>query len=293
MAHWYDLQGNLHAYVPNKSRGGLREATLRDARPNLWYPSVTTKLGILNKPGLNIWAMNRAVQEALTSTRYYDPNISIEDSVKMVVAKSDEYRNWAADFGTKVHDSIASLWKTEHLPEETESDELEKVLAEIVSFPGLEPYQDYTKVNDVAEATYDFMIRNGFAPIAIEQRFVSPLWGWAGTADLVATHYGEPCIVDYKTQNGTEFNYWEEWPIQLAGYDLGIFCTEEYKDSYEPMKRIEIISSRTDPGVIEMKEWDNGRRYDSVMIALAELWRLMNNYDPRPREGGFSQEKLI
>ena len=55
-AHWYSAAGQACHEVPNKSKPGTsRPTTLRDARTMKLLPSVTTILGLLDKPQLTDW----------------------------------------------------------------------------------------------------------------------------------------------------------------------------------------------------------------------------------------------
>jgi hypothetical protein len=54
-SHWYSLDGKPCHTVPNKDGDGTRTTTLRDARKLQLLPSVTTIIGILDKPQLTKW----------------------------------------------------------------------------------------------------------------------------------------------------------------------------------------------------------------------------------------------
>ena len=51
--HYYDLTGKAVFEVPNKSKGGMRHTTLRDAKSLGLLPSVTTIFKCLAAPELD------------------------------------------------------------------------------------------------------------------------------------------------------------------------------------------------------------------------------------------------
>jgi hypothetical protein len=69
--HWYNQDGQPAYEVENKSKGGMRPTTLRDAKQLNLVPSVTTVMDIMDKPGLNVWLQDRVLESALTMTRIF------------------------------------------------------------------------------------------------------------------------------------------------------------------------------------------------------------------------------
>jgi hypothetical protein len=59
-SHWYSLNGRPCHTVPNKDGDGERNTTLREARKLGLLPSVTSIIGILDKPQLTKWKMREA-----------------------------------------------------------------------------------------------------------------------------------------------------------------------------------------------------------------------------------------
>ena len=55
--HWYDRDGKAVFEVPKAKGGGMRATTIADARKLGLYPSVTTVLGVLDKPQLTDWKL--------------------------------------------------------------------------------------------------------------------------------------------------------------------------------------------------------------------------------------------
>lgn len=68
--HWYDQNGEPRYTVPYADpKKGFRNTTLRDAKKMGLVPSVTTILGVANKPALNRWKENQILLAAMTLHR--------------------------------------------------------------------------------------------------------------------------------------------------------------------------------------------------------------------------------
>ena len=63
MAHWYTADRQPMHEVEGKN-GNMRSTTIRDARELNLFPSVTTIIGILDKPGLNQWIQTEIAKAA-------------------------------------------------------------------------------------------------------------------------------------------------------------------------------------------------------------------------------------
>ena len=68
-SHWYDAAGNPRY-----------DATLRTARKENLYPSVTSILSVVSKPGLDAWKMEQVALAALTLPRH--PNEALDACAK-------------------------------------------------------------------------------------------------------------------------------------------------------------------------------------------------------------------
>lgn len=180
--HWYDpTNSKLVLSVPYADpRQGLRPTTLRDARKLGLFPSVTTILNILDKPGLRQWSLERAVTAALTRPRPLFQPEDTRELVKEVLEAADEYKNWAADFGTKVHLGLS----------------VSLGMSEMVPFP-----DEIANEPDVLEVVHHFFTdwfhTAGLVCEKSEHSFISSL-GYAGTVDFFGTWNNKPCILDFK-----------------------------------------------------------------------------------------------
>lgn len=75
------------------------------------------------------------------------------------------------------------------------------------------------------ERYVDFSSRYGPAHLLIEETFINPKLGWAGTVDRVMElNDGRRLIVDIKTSNGIYDSYW----LQLAAYNALLYHDERY-----------------------------------------------------------------
>lgn len=107
--HWYSQDGQPAYEVPNKSKGGMRPTTLSDAKKLDLSPSVTTILGILDRPGLNRWLETQVLNSALTLPR--EPNDTDEIYMAKIRQDAKELSTLARDEGTRIHDALESVFK--------------------------------------------------------------------------------------------------------------------------------------------------------------------------------------
>jgi len=226
---------------------------------------------VIAKPGLTSWLQEQAVLAALTLPRVAGES---EDAfAKRVVEDSLTTRDGAADFGTAFHHGAEQIAKS-----------LEVDRADLLS-SWLELYRDWFQGNVVACHW-------------TEQRVVSNLFGYAGTADLLIEHRVHGlCLVDLKTQKisaphpgplpgrggegdgarsarrPTKPKPYSTWCYQLAAYRaaLGVraTCLNLIVNSVTPEMPVEHVWSES--------EMESGLR---AFMAARELWNIENNYCP-------------
>lgn len=252
MAHYYTPDGVLISHVPMKTREGTRETTIADARKLGLLPSVTTILSCLNKPLLNNWRVEQGVKAALNCAQnpltYLDP----EGAVKDIVRQSEEYTNWAADWGTEFHAGVSA-----HLKDQLWLGRLE-IMDKVVAF-------------------IHWLDVVGFEVTDSERTFVSLEYGYASTLDLLGTMHGKRILADLKTQDFEEpakAQFHEEYKWQLAGYALGIG---------EPdITRMSFVVSRTVPGVVAVKNWSEkegaNERDVEAWVHLLNFWKVSKEW---------------
>jgi hypothetical protein len=164
-------------------------------------PSVTTVLGIMDKPAVVQWKAKesaRAMFRALAAGAEPAPEPVTEE----------EMINWAVREADKARDTAASLGSSVHL------------LADLVGqYPGgsESPYKGFQVSDDTIPyltAYRGFLGRYSASSIVSSEHIVWSLNGYAGTYDLIMLIDGELWLIDIKTSKG----FYPEYGLQLAGY---------------------------------------------------------------------------
>jgi hypothetical protein len=171
---------------------------IRDARHRYswnggpWYPSVTTILGIKNKPALVGWAKREtaacAVRNLSMLSRMAETG-GTQAAIEWLKRIPDYQRDVSADLGSRVHAVAEALARGESV-----------AIADDVR-----PF--------VAAYRRDFL--DAFAPrfLAVEAMVCSPRYEYGGTADAFVEIDGEIWLLDYKTGSGV----YADSALQLAG----------------------------------------------------------------------------
>jgi hypothetical protein len=160
-------------------------------------PSVTTVLGIMDKPAVVAWKAKEVAKVAIRNPKMIREieNEEGEDAaIRWMVRESDKARDSAARLGTGIHllaDMVSRA--SESLSKGFEIGEHEK------------PYLN---------AFEDFLERYSASSIVSSEKAVWSLNGYAGTYDLLMLIDSELWLVDIKTSKG----YYPEYGLQLAGY---------------------------------------------------------------------------
>lgn len=157
-------------------------------------PSVTTCLGVLNKPALVPWG-------ALIGARWAQENPGLLDQLgpgdweKLAKAQPNKVRDTASKIGSDLHMHAEKLATTGEAPDVPETD-LQMVLQ-----------------------AADFLDATGAETITSERAVYHDTWRYAGRLDLVATIRGQVWLLDFKTGAS---GVWPEMALQQAAYR---FCT--------------------------------------------------------------------
>ena len=221
--HWYNQEG--------KADYGH---DVKTARKRNLVPSVTTILGVLDKPGLNYWKMEGGIITASKMPKKEDEDDKTYSKRIMAVFYAD---NKAAATGTMLHDFC------------------EKQAAPVpLGFEGvcklIREYQE-----------------NNLSRVISEESFSYTDLGFGGRVDCYGLKKdGRRFILDWKSQapkNG-EFTVYDEWVYQLSAYSKGdaeiehisviissdpktpkiqehIWTGEEVKDGYEVFNACKLI----------------------------------------------------
>jgi hypothetical protein len=160
-------------------------------------PSVTTVLGILDKPAVVAWKA-RATADAIIGNWPHVSKLIAEEgqdaAAKWAVKEADKTRDTAAALGTSVH-RLADLIGSQESPVEgiTIADE----------------HLAYVRAFQAFLARY-----GGSQSIVSSEKAVWSANGYAGTYDLLMDIEGSLWLIDIKTSKG----YYPEYGLQLAGY---------------------------------------------------------------------------
>lgn len=265
MAHWYHPETGFLLdrveYKDPKRKGQYREATLADARPLGYLPSVTTILQLLSRPGLTIWQMDQVAKAAwdMADSAY---EIGWDNWHKDVIKQSKEYTEWTATFGTSTH-----WWLNKKL-RAVETTEIPPMIA------GSE---------ECADGLLQWFTEQGFKWEYTERHFANLELGTAGTADLLGFRTSAlfPAIGDAKTQEPPLTPHAPEYPLQLSGYCQGLGLPIE-------TERWSFIVNRNDPTEVKGYLWCDkdstieatNARYDKIWLGLVSLWQGLNQYVP-------------
>ncbi len=172
-----------------------------------WYngvgpvPSVTTVLGIIDKPAIVTWkskATATAIIEGWPTVCELITNEGQEAAIRWAMREADKTRDSAASLGSSVH-----------------------LLADIEGIgPGasekpVEGFEVSEQVQPYLEAYRAFLGRYTRSAIVSSEHMVWSLNGYAGTYDLLMTIDGELWLLDIKTSGKGPY---PEWGLQLAAY---------------------------------------------------------------------------
>lgn len=177
-----------------------------------YMPSVTTILGVLNKPAIAEWAARTCCDEIERELRELTKkgSFSIEQIFKIIsIARSAHTRlkEAAAEIGTNTHTWLSGYW------------------TQVMRDPGTITI-DWTGLNEKTcnciNAALDWFNVHTLKPIAIEQPQYSRLYKICGTADFIGYIDGEFGVIDYKSTKAI----WPEVALQMAPYAK--FYEEEF-----------------------------------------------------------------
>lgn len=235
-AHWYGANGEPR-----------HDATLREARKERLFPSVTSVLGIKEKPQLTQWKIAQMVAQALTMTRLPGENDYL--FIKRVQEADEAERAKAPDLGKAVHLALASYF----------SGSVYEAPEKVDMGPVLDWITAHAKITGAR----------------VEERFVSPL-GFGGCIDYVGLVDGRPALIDWKTQSVKKAPaFYDEWAWQLAAYGLGT-------DPYMGCDLWSVVIDTAHQGCYAQK-WspsDVARAWAGFK-GLLEAWFADRKFDPR------------
>jgi hypothetical protein len=255
--HWYSITG-----APRHTRENGKPVTLREARKENLFPSVTTILKILAKPSLDKWKVEQAVKAGLMAPDHLNHE-ALEDRVRVVTESLHSELAKAREFGDAVHNGI------EH-----------------VNIHGTPPppmsqiAQRAPRLSEWLELYHTWQQENLAEVISSEAVVVNCALGYAGRCDLVARHKVHGVVVvDFKTQrvrNGRPAFY-DEWIYQLAPY-------KEAQPKVEIQGCLSLVIDSNAPSAPVEKLWSGEETAHGweVFRRVLEAWQTINNYKPKP-----------
>jgi len=250
--HWYKHDGTPVHRLPTADGRGERPTTIRDARRLGLYPSVTSILGVLAKPGLEKWKLNQVALASLKTPKQAEE--SQDYWCNRVRSVAFEQVEQAADLGTMIHGALEAAMNGESFD------------------PELRPY---------VEPVLKWKAETGIEIIDREIRLVNHAEGFAGTADVLF-RYGQQGIgiLDYKTRKtkpGEAVVAYDNQAMQLAAYAATYWGPE----NISRVLAANVFISTTEPGRMEVVKHESLLRDWQAFRLVASLWRYQRNYDPR------------
>jgi len=277
-------------FTPDRVATGTVAGVLMNDKHQYWLngdgpvPSVTTVLGIMDKPAVGVFKAKeaaRAIFRRVSELATPMGEMIEEEAIKWALAQSDKVRDTAASLGSSVH-LLADL--------------------EGMALGGQESaYKGFQVSEDTIpylEAYRGFLARYSASSIVSSEHAVWSLQGYAGTYDLMMSlpcETCEPCfhrlqgqegmicpraelwLIDIKTSGKGPY---PEWGLQLAGYRWADYIVLENDPTLYPMPEVQRA------GVLHLRPdlyLDTGWRlieypitkaldYRAFLSAL-ELWR--------------------
>jgi hypothetical protein len=256
------LDGKPCHTVPTKDGDGTRATTIRDARKMGLLPSVTTIIGILDKPQLTKWKMREAAKAALNVPPPQGEEPLDRFADRAIEAAMSQVSD-AADLGTKIHDAIENLMRGSA---EQPSEEMR-------------PY---------VKPVLDWMRQVGVKVTHSEIVLVNAVHGFAGRVDALFTWgdaFGKMGILDFKTKKtkpDEKVEAYDEHLLQLAAYA----ATHYGAGHLQHVVAANLFISSTEPGRLEVVKHDKERMVEAyeAFTQMCAIWRFRKGYDPRPEQ---------
>ena len=236
MSHWYDSEGNP-CFTVIGANGKERATRVTDARKNNWYPSVTTVIGLLDRPMLTKWMkQNTAFAAELNPRLDGESDKEWFDRVDEIT-KNISQKNMQR--GTDMHSVLEAYFSQGYLPE----------------YPA---YIRRTEEKLREQFGDQFWIS--------EQRLIPGIVGYGGTPDLYCENN---IVVDFKTKVDLEnVEVYLEHELQLAAYCNGLGM---------PNARCAIVFvSETETKIFEIDSDKINKAWEMFKHLLA-IYKIKNN----------------
>lgn len=156
-------------------------------------PSVTTILGVLDKPGLPYWAAGLVARDAITNHDYWQQRIHNREDPERIIRDLKrspwQERDKAARRGTRIHMVLEAAAHGD--PTDCPQDLL-----------------------PMAQQAVDLLDRENIQALETEARGYNRALWYAGTIDLIATINGKTWLIDWKSSRSIH----ETHILQVAAY---------------------------------------------------------------------------
>lgn len=212
---------------------------INPTNPEKKLPSVTTILGILDKPALMYWAVNCCCD-------YILQNMNVKSSIFDLVEEAR--KSWrtvqrqALDIGTKTHEAIQVYLETNKEPRIED----QKVLTAFIAF-------------------LEWKEKNKLEVIECEKVVFGE--NYAGTADLICKLSGEITLIDFKTSA----KIYEEYIYQVSAYAKAYNYSKLIGNL--PVKNIGILRVDKESGYPEYQNYSSGlEKYFQVFSKLVDFY---------------------
>lgn len=244
--HWYDEAGNPR-YTIKGANGKIRPTTLRDAKKHGYYPSVTTILNTLDKPGLTRWMNVQIIENTDDTPRILGEHV--DAYIRRILDKAKKKGRDAADRGTRVHAVIEDWFdKKVLIRQPSEKKILESVLDMLKEVGG-----------DLESWTSESTI------VCHDPKF-------AGKCDK--SNDAAEIVLDYKTKefdDPKQVKAYPEQAMQLGAYAIG--------KGYKNPRLINVYVSVTVPGLLKVVEHEDPQRWMDAFVHLARYWHAVKGVE--------------
>ena len=284
-AHWYSAAGQACHEVPNKSKPGTsRPTTLRDARTMKLLPSVTTILGLLDKPQLTDWKLEQVTAEFHRRLKVIGERPAQDAAVSVLDLAHRAFEELHADVCERAFQQVedaADAGKAIHKGAERVFQGLDCDESEPVFLPEL---NERFPLKTFLDPIRGFVAEHNIHPTGHEVSVVNVKHGYAGQGDLPMSCSRGIGFGDFKTRKtkpGRPVMAYKEQVMQIAAYHAGHYMTIPRASDF--ICGWNLFVSTTEPGRVEAVWYDSEQlapAFDAFVSACG-LWRFLSGYDPR------------
>ncbi len=245
MGHWYAQDGTPTYQVPYANGKGLRDTTLGDAKKLQLVPSVTTILGIQDKPGLTTWLQQQTLKAAWENP----PRGDYKEWCQTISRASKSVGEAAAKRGNQIHDALEQYYTSN-------TGEADEYVDHVILF-----------MND----------RFPGVKWISEESFASKKHSFGGRIDLYSP---EGIVLDFKTKDTADVKKmvaFDDHHMQTAAYAKGL-CENKKIASAPHAKRYNLFLSTHTPGLITLTESTEFDKHWEMYYTLNKFWQLKNNF---------------